>query len=46
MCRQFEAETTVICSEHVDSMLREYATDQANKWAAKDAAVSPSQTIL
>ena len=45
MCRQFEAETTAICYEHVGSMLREYATDQTNKWVAKDAAVSTSISI-
>ncbi len=40
MCRQFETETTVICSEHITSMLNEYQTDITNKWAAKDVAVS------
>jgi len=39
MCRQFEAETTSICSEHVSSMLAEFARDPTNKWQAKDAAV-------
>lgn len=39
MCRQFETETTVICSEHVAAMLAEYATDPNSKWKAKDAAV-------
>ena len=39
MCRQFEAETTSICSEHVGTMLAEFASDPANKWAAKDAAI-------
>ena len=41
MCRQFEAETTSICSEHVGSMLAEFAANN-DKWAAKDAAVSHS----
>jgi exportin-2 (importin alpha re-exporter) len=39
MCRQFEAETTAICSEHVNSMLSEFSADNS-KWKAKDAAVS------
>ena len=39
MCRQFEAETTAICSEHVGSMLAEFSSDPNSKWAAKDAAV-------
>jgi exportin-2 (importin alpha re-exporter) len=40
MCRQFEPETTKICSEHINTMLAEYATDPVKKWTAKDAAVS------
>jgi exportin-2 (importin alpha re-exporter) len=40
MCRQFETQTTAICSEHVGSMLAESASDPNAKWAAKDAAVS------
>jgi exportin-2 (importin alpha re-exporter) len=39
MCRQFEPETTAICSEHVNSMLSEFSADNS-KWKAKDAAVS------
>ena len=39
MCRQFEAQTTAICSEHITSMLGEFASDN-NKWTAKDTAVS------
>ena len=39
MCRQFEAETTEICSLHVIDMLNQFKTD-SNKWHAKDAAVS------
>ena len=39
MCRLFEAETVVICSEHVGTKLSEYATNPANAWVAKDAAV-------
>jgi exportin-2 (importin alpha re-exporter) len=38
MCRQFEAQTTAISSEHVASMLGEFAADNS-KWAAKDTAV-------
>jgi exportin-2 (importin alpha re-exporter) len=40
MCRQFENETTTICSEHVSSMLLEYSRDASSMWTAKDAAVS------
>ena len=39
MCRQFEAETTAICSEHITKMLGGFAGDN-NKWIAKDTAVS------
>lgn len=38
MCRQFEPQTTAICSEHVTSMLAEFAANNS-KWAAKDTAV-------
>lgn len=38
MCRQFEQQTTAICSEHVGVMLEDYRKDPS-KWAAKDAAV-------
>jgi exportin-2 (importin alpha re-exporter) len=38
MCRQFEAQTTAICSEHIASMLGEFNADNS-KWAAKDTAV-------
>ncbi len=40
MCRQFEPQTTSICTEHIGSMLAEYAADPSNKWVAKDVAVS------
>jgi len=40
MCRQFEAETTVLCSDHISKMLAEFNSDPVNKWAAKDTAVS------
>ena len=43
MCRQFEAQTTAICSEHITSMLGEFASDN-NKWTAKDTAVSEKGT--
>jgi exportin-2 (importin alpha re-exporter) len=39
MCRLFEAETVVICSEHIGTMLSEYATNPGTAWVAKDAAV-------
>ena len=39
MCRQFEAQTTSICSEHMNKMLNEFAADNS-KWVAKDTAVS------
>ena len=39
MCRKFEAETTAICSEQINLMLADYATDPANKWKSKDAAI-------
>lgn len=38
MCRQFEAQTTAICSEHITSMLGEFTADN-NKWTAKDTAI-------
>ena len=40
MCRQFENETTVICFEHITTMLAEYDADKSNKWGSKDVAVS------
>lgn len=40
MCRQFEAEATAICSEHVGTMLSEFAANPSSKWQAKDVAVS------
>ena len=40
MCRQFEAETTVLCGEHITKMLAEFSADPVHKWAAKDTAVS------
>lgn len=39
MCRQFEGETTSICSEHITRMLTDFGADN-NKWVAKDTAVS------
>jgi len=39
MCRQFEAQTTAICSEHIGVMLAEYGKDPNNHWKNKDAAV-------
>ena len=40
MCRQFEAQTTAICSEHIGVMLNDYGQNPDSKWAMKDAAVS------
>ena len=39
MCRQFEMQTTAICTQHISKMLNEFSLD-ASKWKAKDAAVS------
>lgn len=39
MCRQFEAQTTAICTQHISDMLSEFSRD-SNKWQAKDTAVS------
>jgi exportin-2 (importin alpha re-exporter) len=38
MCRQFEVQTTAICSEHVNQMLSQFATDK-NQWKMKDVAI-------
>eukprot|EP00934_Nitzschia_sp_Nitz4_P009244 Nitzschia sp. Nitz4//scaffold21_size171442//24428//27509//NITZ4_002145-RA/size171442-processed-gene-0.41-mRNA-1//-1//CDS//3329542363//9234//frame0 len=38
MCRQFEAQTTAICMEHISSMLAEFGANPS-KWAAKDTAI-------
>lgn len=40
MCRQFEKQTTIICHEHVASMLIEYQKNPSKNWPSKDAAVS------
>lgn len=39
MCRQFEDQTTIICTEHITSMLNEFQSDPSNKWVAKDVAI-------
>eukprot|EP00586_Coscinodiscus_wailesii_P008972 CAMPEP_0172520780 /NCGR_PEP_ID=MMETSP1066-20121228/292199_1 /TAXON_ID=671091 /ORGANISM="Coscinodiscus wailesii, Strain CCMP2513" /LENGTH=996 /DNA_ID=CAMNT_0013303589 /DNA_START=78 /DNA_END=3069 /DNA_ORIENTATION=- len=39
MCRQFEAESTGICLEHIQNMIAEFSADPASKWAAKDVAI-------
>jgi len=39
MCRQFEAETTKICSEHISSMLADFAASPGSKWKSKDVAI-------
>eukprot|EP00529_Nitzschia_sp_RCC80_P005611 CAMPEP_0113490560 /NCGR_PEP_ID=MMETSP0014_2-20120614/27110_1 /TAXON_ID=2857 /ORGANISM="Nitzschia sp." /LENGTH=976 /DNA_ID=CAMNT_0000384337 /DNA_START=77 /DNA_END=3007 /DNA_ORIENTATION=+ /assembly_acc=CAM_ASM_000159 len=38
MCRQFEAQTTGICSEYITQMIAEYDKDKSN-WIAKDTAI-------
>mmetsp|Transcript_1332 Transcript_1332/g.2876 ORF Transcript_1332/g.2876 Transcript_1332/m.2876 type:complete len:983 (+) Transcript_1332:67-3015(+) len=38
MCRQFEAQTTGICSEHVSQMLGQFAAD-GDQWKMKDVAI-------
>jgi len=38
MCRQFEVQTTLICSEHVSQMLGQFAADK-NQWKMKDVAI-------
>ena len=43
MCRQFESETTAICSGHITTMLQEYASDPNGRWKAKDAAVGTTR---
>ena len=42
MCRQFEAETTVICMAQINTMLEQFKSSPGDKWSAKDAAVSLS----
>lgn len=39
MCRQFESQTTTICSEHIATMIQEYTQNPSEKWVSKDAAV-------
>ncbi|KAL7465328.1 hypothetical protein ACHAXS_005653 [Conticribra weissflogii] len=39
MCRQFEPQTTRICSEHVSQMLAAFHADAANQWRNKDVAI-------
>ena len=39
MCDQFEAETALICHEHIGTMLMEYQNSPNEKWSAKDTAV-------
>ena len=40
LCKNFDAQTTAICSGHLEQMLGEYSRDMATNWRAKDAAVS------
>lgn len=46
MCRQFESETTAICSGHITTMLQEYASDPNGRWKAKDAAIHLMMGII
>lgn len=39
MCRKFEAQTTVICGEHINQMLVDYSRDPERHWAMKDTAI-------
>eukprot|EP00531_Pseudo-nitzschia_arenysensis_P000987 CAMPEP_0116134468 /NCGR_PEP_ID=MMETSP0329-20121206/10661_1 /TAXON_ID=697910 /ORGANISM="Pseudo-nitzschia arenysensis, Strain B593" /LENGTH=972 /DNA_ID=CAMNT_0003629179 /DNA_START=82 /DNA_END=3000 /DNA_ORIENTATION=+ len=39
MCRQFEAQATSICNEHMTTLLAEFAAD-SSKWISKDTAIS------
>jgi exportin-2 (importin alpha re-exporter) len=39
MCRQFEAETTKICLEHIASMLQKFASSPQQNWTCKDVAI-------
>jgi hypothetical protein len=39
MCREFEARTTAICSEHITRLIGEFNADPT-KWVSKDTAVS------
>ena len=38
MCRQFEQQTTSICSQHVNQMLGQFASDK-NQWKMKDCSI-------
>ncbi|KAG7360691.1 Cse1 family protein [Nitzschia inconspicua] len=40
MCRQFEARTTAICSEHITRLIGDFRTNPEDNWASKDAAIS------
>lgn len=44
MCRNFETQTTEVCSEQIGAMLAEYAVSPDFKWISKDAAVSRCQS--
>jgi exportin-2 (importin alpha re-exporter) len=43
MCREFEAGTTAICSEHITRLIGEFNADPT-KWISKDTAVSLDAT--
>ena len=38
MCRQFEQQTTSICSQHVNQMLHQFASDKS-QWKMKDCSI-------
>jgi exportin-2 (importin alpha re-exporter) len=39
MCRQFETQTTAICTEHIKRLVAEFTANPADKWISKDTAV-------
>jgi exportin-2 (importin alpha re-exporter) len=44
MCRQFEAQTTGICSEHITRMIGDFTSDNS-RWIAKDTAVRKRRQV-
>ena len=46
MCRDFEAQTTTICLEHIGTMFGEFMADPTNKWTLKDGAVRKNYLML
>ena len=39
MAKQFEAETTALCGQHITQLLAAYDANPAAEWQKKDAAV-------